>query len=118
MRSGGVSPSSRRSTRMVSTCVLPVPAFALTQAEAEGSAASAWQRCVSFWRASRSFSALDIKKRPMSGILDGLCRPFGDAGEVGVGVVAIVEVRATQRTIRLGLVVEHGDQPDEAIARI
>ena len=34
MRSGCVPASSRRSTRMVSTCVLPVPALALTQAEA------------------------------------------------------------------------------------
>ena len=53
MRSGGVPPSSRRSTRMVSTCVLPVPALALTQAEAGSAIAPlvAWLRCVALRRA-------------------------------------------------------------------
>ena len=36
MRSGTVPASSSRNTRSVSTCVLPVPALAVTQAEAIG----------------------------------------------------------------------------------
>src|SRR4051812_34716255 len=118
MRSGGVPPSSRRSTRMVSTWVLPVPALALTQAEAPGSAAAAWLRCVCARRASRSFSALEAKKMPISGLLDRLGRPFGHAGEMGVAVVAIVEAGSTQRAIGHGLVVEDGYQAHEAVARL
>ena len=47
MRSGGVPSSSSRSTRFDNTCVLPVPALALTQTEARGSAAALWRRVVS-----------------------------------------------------------------------
>ena len=39
MRSGAVPPNSSRSTRSVSTLVLPVPAEAPTQTEAAGSEA-------------------------------------------------------------------------------
>src|SRR5438876_5565945 len=106
MRSGGVPPSSRRSTRMVSTWVLPVPALALTQAEADGSAAAAWLRCVSIRRVSRSFSALEAKKMPISGLLDRLGRPFRHTGEMGVVVVAIVEAGPPQRAIGRGHIVE------------
>ena len=42
MRSGAVPPSNRRSTRSVSTLVLPVPAEAPTQTEAAGSDALCW----------------------------------------------------------------------------
>ncbi len=46
MRSGIVPASMRRNARCVSTCVLPVPALALTQAELRGSAASRCARLV------------------------------------------------------------------------
>src|SRR5204862_1163716 len=106
MRSGGVPPSSRRRTRMVSTCVLPVPAFALTQAEADGSAAAAWLFCVSLRRASLSVSVLRPQRKPISHLLDRLGRPFRHAGEMGVVVVAVVEAGSPESAIGCGRVVE------------
>src|SRR6516164_4181176 len=105
MRAGSVPPSSRRKMRMVSTCVLPVPALALTQAEAAGSAAWHWRRCVSC-RARSSLALVGRKSR----LLVGLERPFGDAGEMSKVVEAVGKARSAQRRIGGGREVEGGDQ--------
>gem|GEM_PF-6687476 len=47
MRPGGVPERRSRTTRSVSTLVLPAPALAETQAETSGSAARRWRSCVS-----------------------------------------------------------------------
>ena len=62
MRPGGEPASSSRSTRSVSTLVLPAPAFADTQAETRGSAARRWSSVV-FVRTGSASSIMACPRR-------------------------------------------------------
>ena len=115
MRSGSTPSSSRRSTRMVSTCVLPVPALALTQAEAVGSAAAAWSRRVfSRTAASPSGRTEEAHAQSSSPFVD---QPLGNARQMGIVVVVVVEAGAAHGAIGRRLAIELGDQARQALLR-
>ena len=102
---GGAPPSRSRSTRWVRTCVLPLPALADTQAEADGSEAVACaraQRVGNDEGAAHCASPAALRRRRRR-------RPFLDPGQMVVVGEAAGEFRERARQIgriRLGERVE------------
>ena len=116
MREGGAPPSSRRSTRCASTCVLPEPALAETQAEARGvgSARLRDARCQrNLAAAPCALMARLLRSRQAAGR-----RPFLDAREMIVVAETAGEFRIGARQIgrlRLRELLEQSDEFGEML---
>src|SRR5690242_7277289 len=94
IRDGWVPASIRRSTRSVSTLVLPVPAEAPTQTEHSGSLA---RRCLTLGSIGREDSSMTLIGRCSLHGFPAAGGPFLDAGEMAVIGVARCPVRAGTR---------------------
>src|SRR5262245_47497144 len=116
--SGATPASSRLITRSASTCVLPEPAFAATQAETPGSDTSPCTRSTStgmtlgdLLMADYSWRTRNVVFRPAG------ARPFLHAREMVVVAVARFPHRMHQRAIGLVIVVETPHQLGEFLQR-
>ncbi len=101
-----VPASSRRSTRMVSTCVLPVPALALTQTDSSrigrvGLIAVGCAEAGLRWSEHPTWLVM----AQTSSRCAGLGGPLGDARQMRVGIVVVGKARAALGLVgRVGVV--------------
>src|SRR3954447_8027315 len=111
MRDGWGPASIRRSTRSVSTLVLPVPAEAPTQTEHSGSDA---RRCLTLGSIAREARSTTLIPRSSFNRLPATGGPFLYAGKMAVVGVARRPVRPWARPVGGGGIVESADQVSQA----